>query len=179
MNDGIISTTLPKALPKALHSRQRLAIAAAALFVIGGAAGAATIAATRPTVTMAPAIPVAIRSLSDEGIVTIRGRVAETYGNKFVMQDQTGRALVDTGRVGENDSLVAGGQTVTVQGRFEHGFVHAAFLVGTDGKVTALGPIGGPPRHGPGGRHGPDREAPDRDTPPPAVQAVPAVATAK
>jgi uncharacterized protein YdeI (BOF family) len=140
--------------------RNRLALAAAGLLAVGGAAGAVTVAATRPSVTMAPATPVAIRSLQSsgqsDGIVTIRGTVAEIYGNKFVMADPTGRALVDLGREGEDGTLVTAGQPVTVQGRFEDGFVHAAFLIGAGGKVTALGPIGGPP-HGPGG---PGRDGP-------------------
>jgi cytochrome c-type biogenesis protein CcmE len=149
--------------------RNRLALAAAGLLVVGGAAGAVTVAATRPSVTMAPATPVAIRSLQSDGIVTIRGTVAETYGNKFVMADRTGRALVDLGREGEGSDLVAVGQPVTIQGRFEDGFVHASFLVAPGGKVTALGPVGGPPRgpHGPGGpgRDGPGRDGPGRDGP--------------
>ncbi len=158
--------------PKGFNFRRnRLALAAAGLLVVGGAAGAVTVAATRPSVTMAPATPVAIRSLQSDGIVTIRGTVAEIYGNKFVMADPTGRALVDLGREGEDGALVTAGQPVTIQGRFEHGFVHASFLVGAGGKVTALGPIGGPPRgpHGPGrdgpGRDGPGRDGPGRDGP--------------
>ncbi|KQN03004.1 MULTISPECIES: hypothetical protein [Sphingomonas] len=144
--------------------RNRLALAAASLLIVGGAAGAVTIAATRPSVTMVPATPTAIRSLQSDGIVTIRGTVAETYGNKFVMADRTGRALVDLGREGEGSNLVATGQPVTIQGRFEDGFVHASFLVAPGGKVTALGPVGGPPRgpHGPGG---PGRDGPGRDGP--------------
>ncbi|MBC3941569.1 hypothetical protein [Sphingomonas albertensis] len=161
--------------------RNRLALAAAGLLAVGGAAGAVTVAATRPSVTMAPATPVAIRSLQSngqsDGIVTIRGTVAEIYGNKFVMADPTGRALVDLGREGEDGTLVTAGQPVTVQGRFEDGFVHAAFLVGAGGKVTALGPIGGPPR-GPGGPGGPGRDGPGGPggpgaPPPPAGMAPP------
>jgi cytochrome c-type biogenesis protein CcmE len=162
--------------------RNRLALAAAGLLVVGGAAGAVTVAATRPSVTMAPATPVTIRSLQSDGIVTIRGTVAETYGNKFVMADRTGRALVDLGREGEGSDLVAVGQPVTIQGRFEDGFVHASFLVAPGGKVTALGPVGGPPRgpHGPGGpgRDGPGRDGPDGPSgpgapPPPPVGVAP------
>jgi uncharacterized protein YdeI (BOF family) len=155
--------------PRLNLRRNRLALAAAGLLVVGGAAGAVTVAATRPSVTMAPATPVAIRSLQSDGIVTIRGTVAETYGNKFVMTDRTGRALVDLGREGEGSNLVTVGQPVTIQGRFEDGFVHASFLVAPGGKVTALGPVGGPPRgpHGPGGpgRDGPGRDGPGRDGP--------------
>ena len=156
--------------------RNRLALAAAGLLVVGGAAGAVTVAATRPSVTMAPATPTAIRSLQSDGIVTIRGTVAETYGNKFVMADRTGRALVDLGRGGEGSNLVATGQPVTIQGRFEDGFVHASFLVAPGGKVTALGPVGGPPRgpHGPGGPEGPGAPGgPGAPPPPPAGMAPP------
>jgi hypothetical protein len=138
-----------------LHRRRRLMIAAAGLLALGGAAGAVVVAETRPSVTMAPAVPIAVRSLSS-GIVTVRGRVADIYGNKFIIADSSGRALVDTGREGERETLVTVGELVTVQGRFDRGFVHAAFLVGADSKVTALRPLGGPP-YGPGGPHEHDR----------------------
>lgn len=178
-------------------SRQRPAILAAALglLVVGGGAGALAFEATRPSVTMAPATPVAIRTLTNDrdAIVTVRGRVAEIYGNKFVMADGSGRALVDTGREGEDDTLVRIGQPVTVQGHFDDGSVRAAFLVGADGKVKALGPLGRPPhdRGGPdgpgrpGGPGGPDRgpdrgpgAGPYRAPPPPPAGAAPVAATA-
>jgi hypothetical protein len=153
-------------------NRTRLAITAAALVAVGGIGGAIAVGAMRPSVEMAPIRPVAIHSLVDsDAIITLKGRVDETYGNKFVMTDMSGRALVDTGREGENRQIVSIGQVVTVQGRFEHGFVHASFLIGADGKVVSLRPIG--PPHGPGGRHGPDQprgdHGPDRDAafPPP------------
>ena len=164
-----------------LRTPRSAAFAAVALLAVGGGAGAIAMQATRPYVTMAPATPVAIRSLSSAGIVTIRGRVAEIYGNKFIMADASGRALVDAGREGEGGGLVTVNEPVTVQGRFDRGFVHAAFLVGPDTKVVALGPLGGPPR-GPGGpRHGPDN-GPGASPPPadasvapaPVVQAAPA-----
>jgi hypothetical protein len=150
----------------------RPALLGAGLLAIGGLGGAAVIAETRPATTMAPAVPVAIRTLSSDGIVTVRGRVAEIYGNKFVVQDNSGRALIDTGPEGDDASLVAAGQIVTVQGRFEDGFVHAAFLVAPTGKVVALGPLAGPPR----GRHGPPPGAPDRGPvapPPPPANGTP------
>lgn len=153
------------------HSRFRLGRYAglalgAGLLALGGATGAVVVAETRPSVSMAPAAPVAIRSLSSIGIVTIRGRVAEVYGNKFVMQDGTGRALVDTGREGDERQLVVVNQPVTVQGRFDRGFVNAAFLVGPDNKVLALGPLAGPP-HGP--HDGPDPGPGAPPLPPPGA----------
>ena len=50
---------------------------------------------TRPTVTMAPTIPTPIAKLaSTSGVVTAKGRVAEVFGDRFVVQDGTGRAMV-------------------------------------------------------------------------------------
>ncbi len=149
-----------------LRSPRSAALAAVALLAIGGGAGVIAMQATRPSVSMAPATPVAIRSLSSSGIVTIRGRVAEIYGNKFVIADASGRALVDTGREGERGGLVTAGEPVTVQGSFDRGFVHAAFLVGPGNKVVALGPLGGPPRGRRGPRGGPD-DGPGAPPPPP------------
>lgn len=138
--------------------RKRLLLAAAGLLAIGGAAGAVIVRAERPNVTMAPMTPVAIRSLGSSGVVTIRGSVIEIYGNKFIVADATGRALVDAGREGEGGGLVTAGEAVTVQGRLDHGVFRAAFLVAPGGKVTALGPFAGPPHdHGP--RHSPYDEA--------------------
>ncbi|WP_375396102.1 hypothetical protein [uncultured Sphingomonas sp.] len=133
----------------------KLGLAAAGLLAFGAAAGAVVVAESRPSVSMAPATPVAIRSLSSTGIVTIRGRVTEIYGNKFIMADSSGKALVDLGREGDGRQLVTAGEPVTVQGRFDRGFIHAAFLVGPDNKVLALDALARPP-HGRPGCPGPD-----------------------
>ena len=135
----------------ALRSPRSTVLAAVALLAVGGGAGAIAMHATNSSVTMAPATPVAIRSLSSSGITTVKGRVAEIYGNKFIIMDASGRALVDTGREGESGSLVTVGEPVTVQGRFDRGFVHAAFLVGPENKVVSLEPLGG--RHDGHDRH--------------------------
>ncbi|MEG3163205.1 hypothetical protein U1701_01220 [Sphingomonas sp. PB2P19] len=172
-----MSDTLPR-----FRGRPVLLAAALGLLVVGGGAGALAVEASRPSVTMAPATPVAIRTLTndDDSIITVRGRVAEVYGNKFVMADASGRALVDTGREGEDGTLVRAGQPVTVQGRFDRGLIHAAFLVGADGKAKALGPLGGPPHdrrglHGAGPDRGPGM-GPEGAAPPPAPAVVPAPA---
>ncbi|HEX8446599.1 MAG TPA: hypothetical protein VF649_08295 [Sphingomonas sp.] len=146
--------------------------AAAALLVAGGAAGAGAIALTRPTVTMAPATPTPIRALDDDGIVTVRGRVAEVYGSHFILADQSGRALIDAGP--ESDGRLAAGQPITVQGRYRRGMVRAAFLVDASGHVEQVGPLGDhhgrPGPHGPGGPDGrddPRGPGDDRPAPPP------------
>lgn len=156
--------------------RGKLTFAGIGLVALGVATGAGFVANTRPSVSMAPVAPVAIRSLSSGGIVTIRGQVAEIYGNKFIVADASGRALVDTGREGDERQLVTAGEPVTIQGRFERGFVHAAFLVGPDNKVVALGPLAGPHRHGPGGPHGEERRPDGPPPPPPPAGAEPAPA---
>lgn len=119
--------------------RIKLGLAAVALVAVGGGVGAVAVHEMRPAAVMAPANPVAIKTLTDDGsVITIKGRVAQVFGNKFVMTDGSGNALVDAGRGDDSDVTVAPGQTVTVQGRFDGGVVRARFLVGADGKVVAL-----------------------------------------
>ena len=126
-----------------------MAISAIALLLIGAMAGAKALGVMHPPAEMAPAIPISISAMPDWGLVTVKGQVAEIFGNKFVVQDGTGRVLVETGRAGEGGKLVAKDEAITVQGRFEHGFIHASFVVHADGRVEAL--------HGPGGPGGPPR----------------------
>ncbi|WP_116090691.1 hypothetical protein [Sphingomonas crusticola] len=156
---------------RALPPRTVLAIGAAAILAIGGVAGAVVGHDMKPAIEMAPLKPVAIRSLSsDSGIVTVRGRVAEIFGNKLVVDDGSARALVDTGREGDSRALAVVGAPLTAQGRFDRGVLHASFLVDAAGKVTALGPLGGPPdRHGPPHGHGdgPPPPPPGNGPPPP------------
>ena len=138
---------------------RRLAYAGAglALVVIGAGVGASAISLARPTVQMAPLAPVAISAMASDSVVTIKGTVSEIYGNKFVLQDDSGRALVETGRAGEGGKLVRVDEPVTVQGRFDGGFLKAAFIVRADGKTDAIGPMSpGPHDHGPKRRLGPD-----------------------
>ncbi|MBY5462209.1 hypothetical protein ACU8L5_13085 [Rhizobium leguminosarum] len=130
------------------YRRRRLAIpviAAAVALVIGAAGGAGAVKMMRPTPEMAPLTPVAISAMPATSLITIKGKVAEIYGNKFVLQDESGRALVETGRAGEGRALVTRDEAVTVQGRFDDGFVHASYLVRQDGRTEALRPPKGPP----------------------------------
>jgi uncharacterized protein YdeI (BOF family) len=117
-------------------------------FAVGGGVTAAALQARRPTLVMLTPAP--IPSLHDWSEVAVKGQVAEIFGNKFIVQDDSGRALVDTGRSGESGNLVAKSETVTVQGRFEHGFVHAQAISHSDGRNDFVGPPG-PPPPAPGG----------------------------
>lgn len=138
----------PAGTPLARHRARRGLIA-------GGVAGCLALggiglglAKPGPEASLTPVAPVAISALAPSGAIAAKGEVAEVFGNKFILQDATGRALVETGRQGEGGRLVAKGETVTVQGRFEKGFFHARLITRADGTKVALGPAGGPP---PGG----------------------------
>jgi hypothetical protein len=126
-----------------------LGIAAFAILAVGAAAGAGAVKLTRPYVELAPMTPVAISAITDWSLVTVKGRVSEVFGNKFIVQDDSGRALVETGPAGDSGKLVDVNEPVTVQGRFEHGFLHGSYIVRQNGQTVALGPAGGPPHRGP------------------------------
>lgn len=150
-NDNPAGKLHPSAPP---HKRRKRTLAAFgvtafAVLALGAAAGAGAVKLTRPNVELAPMTPVSISSVKEWSLVTVKGKVAEVFGNKFIVQDDTGRALVETGPSGEDGKLVAVNDAVSVQGRFEHGFLHATYLVRKDGSVEALGPAGGPPHRGP------------------------------
>lgn len=128
--------------PRRPAARRGLVVGALALPLALGAAGLSF--AQKGEVATTPLEPTAISALAPSGAVAAKGEVAEIFGNKFVLQDATGRTLVETGRQGEGDALVRKGETVTVRGRFENGFLHAAALVRADGTTTDLKPAGGP-----------------------------------
>ncbi len=138
-------------------------IGGAALLAAGAAGGAGAVGATRPGIEVAPVRPVAIASLAqrEDALVTVRGKVAEVYGDHFTLVDGSGKAMVDAGRDG--DGKVAAGQDVMVQGRYRDGQLQASFLVDGAGRVEAVGPGRG--RRGPSGGRGPGREGPGRDGP--------------
>ncbi|MGE7205610.1 hypothetical protein ACQKJZ_08020, partial [Sphingomonas sp. NPDC019816] len=137
-----------------LQGKAPLAAAAMVLIALGAGGGAAAVSMTRPTVTMVPAIPTPIARLAaTNGVVTAKGRVAEVFGDRFVVQDRTGRAMVAAPR----DAMPSVGSTVTVQGRYDDGLMHAQYLVNPQGTVTPVGPPPPPPGgpRGPGGPGGP------------------------
>jgi hypothetical protein len=124
-------------------------LAGICLLAVGAGAGAAGYgmlhhdrASFDPTMPTTP-----ITELRDGRQAELAGKVVEIFGNKFVVEDSTGRALVETGRAGEGGRLVAANEAVTVQGRFENGFVHASALERADGRVEELRPLP-PPPHG-------------------------------
>ncbi|MFD1787044.1 hypothetical protein ACFSC3_05610 [Sphingomonas floccifaciens] len=146
------------------NSRAALAAGAAVLVALGAAGGAGAVQATRPNVEMAPTVATpAAKLAASSGVVTVKGRVAEVYGDRFVLQDGSGRAMVAAGR--EARGTVSVGQSVMVQGRYDEGQLRASYLVDQNGRVAAVGPRALGPR-GPGPHGGPGRDGPP--PPPPA-----------
>ena len=144
--------------------RTKVMTGAVALLALGAAGGAGAVSLTRPAIEMAPTVPTAIARLPQtSGIVTVKGRVAEVYGNRFVVQDGSGRTLVDAGR--EGGSAVRTGSGLTVQGRYDDGQLRASYLVDPQGQVEAVG--GRPPHDGPAGPGGPRGDGPPPPPPPP------------
>ena len=164
--------------PVRKHRGRAVAVAAGALLLvgIGGIAGAQTpppppAAGVAPPPAVAPAqpqavmliTPMAIAKLQPSDVVAIKGSVAEIYGNRFLLEDDSGRMLVDLGPRGDDRAVVTKGEQVSVQGRFDRGFVAAQVLSRADGRSEAFGPPPPPP---------PGREAdrgPDRRPPPPPL----------
>ena len=150
-NINTVDPTEPH-LPHDPSRRRRRAGAfglAALGLVVGLAGGAGAMKLARPSVEVAPMTPVAISAMADDSLVTIKGKVAEIFGNKFIVQDDSGRALVETGPQGEGGKLVASSELVTIQGRFDDGFLHGSYIVHEDGRTEALGPAGKPPHKQP------------------------------
>lgn len=121
-------------------TRRRAALGAALIGAAALGAGATALALQSRHVTFVALSPVPIDTLRDGADVAVKGQVAEIFGNKFVLADGSGRALIDTGRRGEGSPLVSPSETVTVQGRFEHGFIHAAAIQRGDGGAVMLDP---------------------------------------
>lgn len=147
-------------------SRATMVAGAAILLALGAAGGAGAVQATRPPIVMAPIARTPIAKLpATNGVVTVKGRVAEIYGDRLVVQDRTGRAMIAVGH--DADVAVRVGQPVMVQGRYDDGQLRATFLVSENGSVAAVGPAG-PPRGGPARHIGPDpRGDTDGAGPPP------------
>lgn len=143
-----------------LPGTARLALAAG-LLAVGGVAGASVAHLQRPSIEMAPTTVKPIANLANaSGIVAVRGRVAENFGNNFVLADGSGRTLI---AADPNGTAPAVGSVVTVQGRVDDGRLRPSFLTDQAGVVTPVGPARGP--HGGPGRDGPGRDGPGRDGP--------------
>lgn len=131
---------------KERHRRRWMVLPAIAIaLTVGAVGGAGAMKLMRPIPEMPPMSPVAIATMPASSLVTIKGKVGEIYGNKFILQDESGKTLVETGRAGEAGGLVSKDEVVTIQGRYDDGFVRASYLIDQTGKTEVLGPPGPPP----------------------------------
>ncbi|WP_182084237.1 hypothetical protein [Aureimonas sp. ME7] len=158
--------------PSSLSLRQRLAIGALTLPLIAGS----TLAFGQGAPKVPEPTPATVSQLRDMNDLRLEGRVAEVFGSRFVLEDATGRTLVETGPRGGRGDLVKAGDTVLVDGRFERGQVDARSIsVGGAERVVLerphperdgpRGPGRGPGDDGPGpgprgGPHGRDHDGP-------------------
>ena len=164
-----VSSPAPQMPPRPAARRSQLPLLLPALgfIALGAAAATGVLAVSMSRDSTVLAAPTAIATLAPSSQAAVKGRVAEIFGNKFVIQDPTGRALVETGRRGEDGNLVAKDETVTVQGRFEHGFVHGDVLVHEDGRAESLRPRPPGPKGWVKGLQGPGVDVTDPSAPRP------------
>jgi hypothetical protein len=112
-----------------------------ALLAVGGAGGPGAYRYVQKSRQQSVLLsqPTPIAQMTDPSPVAVKGQVAEVFGNKFIIQDDTGRTLVDTGPHGEGGKPMAKGEIITVQGHFEHGFIHANVMTRADGASESFG----------------------------------------
>jgi hypothetical protein len=167
------STPSPMTAPRPSLFRRRykamLAGAGLAVLAIGVGAGAG---GTRLAQRWQPRSvmllqPAPISAMPEDSAVAVKGSVAETFGHFFILQDGSGRALVDLGPRGDGVEAVAKGDNVTVQGLFDRGLIHAQVLTSADGRTEEFGPPP-PPRRADRGPPPPPGYGQDRGPPGPS-----------
>lgn len=99
-----------------------------------------------------------INKLVPNPAVRIAGRVVEIYGNKLILQDATGRTLVELGPRGAELVAAAVGNDMIVDGRYHDGFMHGTVVITPDNRRFELkapeeSKGAGPKGPGPKGRH--------------------------
>ncbi|MCK1641714.1 hypothetical protein IVA95_30260 [Bradyrhizobium sp. 157] len=114
---------------------------------------------------------VAIDQIRPEGI-SIKGTVADIFGDKFVLEDKSGRILVQTGPAGPQAAPVKSGETVTVIGVPGDRTFDARKIVRENGEVAFDAPMP-PPRTPPGQGVDPGPRRPIAGSAPPPPGAPP------
>ena len=134
-----------------------IVVAVLAVGVAGGAGASRYIRKSQPQAVLLLQ-PAPIAQMKDPSPVAVKGQIAEVLRNKFIIQDDSGRALVDIGPRGASGKPVTKGEAITVQGDFKNGFIHAKVMTRADGITEALElpKHPRPPRPGPRADNGPD-----------------------
>jgi uncharacterized protein YdeI (BOF family) len=92
-----------------------------------------------------------IGSLSADRSVVIEGTVTGVFGNRFLLEDQTGRTLVETGPPHHHRLFLREGESVRVVGEPERDGFEAFRIIRADGTMIVVrDPEGPPPWAGPG-----------------------------
>lgn len=159
---GPSTPLLPAPGNRRLHIARAATVLALIVGAAGGASGMRAWDRTRPQPVMLLQ-PTSVTSLRDDTVAAVKGKVVDRFGNTFLLQDETGRTLVDLGRRGERGDIVAPDEAVTVQGRFARGRLQAQVVTHADGRTEGFGPGKAPP---------PPRPVPG-EAPPPPPGAVP------
>jgi hypothetical protein len=93
-----------------------------------------------------PAIAeVSIGDLGAAAEITIVGRVAEVFGNRFVLEDAPGRVLVDAGPEWHRRYDLRPGEYLRVVGEMDGGSFEAFRITRSDGTILEIRPSDGPP----------------------------------
>jgi len=71
----------------------------------------------------------AIGELDASSAITIEGRVTDVFGNKFVLEDESGRVLIETGPSWWRTTEVAVGEQLTIIGRPDASRTFDAFTI--------------------------------------------------
>lgn len=110
-----------------------------------------------------PAIAAAqvdIGSIGNQDGLTIEGTVADVFGNKFVLEDETGRVLVETGPSWFHNIAVTQGERLTIVGEPDGDGFDAYRITRQDGtEIVVRDPNGPPPWAGGPRANGDDRRA--------------------
>lgn len=110
-----------------------------------------------------PAIAAAqvdIGSIGNQDGLTIEGTVADVFGNKFVLEDETGRVLVETGPSWFHNIAVTQGERLTVVGEPDGDGFDAFRITRQDGtEIVVRDPNGPAPWAGGPRANGDDRRA--------------------
>jgi hypothetical protein len=144
---------LPEVRPAQPRRRNAVALALGVL-VLGAAGGAGATHFLQKGRAQSVLLlePAPISAMKSGQAVAVKGDVAEIYGNKFIVEDGSGRTLVDAGPRGEDGNLVTKGETLTVQGDYDGGFIRAVAMKRADGTLITFGT---PPHPRPGKPGGP------------------------
>lgn len=156
-------------------SRGLLTGATLAMLIVGAAAGAGGVKMAQHWQPQSVMLlqPTAINKLAAGNLLAVKGSVAEIFGNKFVLDDGTGRALIDLGPRGEDTDTVVKGETVLVQGMFDRGIMHARIVSHADGRTDAFDGPPPPPMDEPPPPRRAHTPPPPPHGPPPARADVP------